>query len=221
MPAADELDVDGVPGGRVAAAQLDRHRLVGVAVHEQHLDRGRLVDRRGRALRDERAGWRRRTRPSRAASGRSLTGACASTPRTRKRLAASIARCPPALWPASATRSRSISSGSASAAASDVLQRHRPVAVAVEPAVLHVPDRQAARGEVGRHAVLQVAPVLLAPAAAVHEHHARVRPGALGQPQLGYLLGVRAVADRGRGLGARHLPGSSSRSASAARQQSW
>ena len=134
--------------------------------------------------------------PISAASGRSLTGACASTPRTRKRFAASMASCPPALWPASATRSRSISRGQGLGGGHNVLERRRPVAAAVEPAVLDVPDRQAARDEIGRHAMLQVAPVALAPAAAVHEHDSRMRPVALGQPQLGHLLGVGAVADR-------------------------
>ena len=53
MPAADQLDVDGVTAVGVAAAELDRDGLVGVAVHEQHLRIRRLVDRRRRALREQ------------------------------------------------------------------------------------------------------------------------------------------------------------------------
>ena len=63
----------------------------------------------------------------------------------------------------------------------DVVERRGPVAVAVEPAVLDVPDGEAAHGEIRGDAVLEVAPVLRAPAAAVDQHDGRMR----GSPPAG------------------------------------
>ncbi len=45
MTAPDELDVDRVAAGGIAAAERDRDVLVGVAVHEQHLGIRWIVDR--------------------------------------------------------------------------------------------------------------------------------------------------------------------------------
>ena len=199
MAAADELDVDRVAAACVAPAELHRRRA------------GRR--RRGRAERPRPAA-RRSARARRCSSSRSTAPAaraelCGQRQVADRRLRQHSADAPRGSRPAARgglrrcgrparARAGSISSGSAGHGGHDVLERHRPLAAAVEPAVLDVPDGEAARGEIGGHAILEVATVFCAPAAAVHEHDARVRAVAGRQPEIGDLLGVRAVAGSSR-----------------------
>ena len=95
-----------------------------------------------------------------------------------------------------------------------VLERRRPAAAAApaQPAVLEVPDRPAAPGEVGHETVLEPAVVAGAPEAAVDEHgHGVGRRAVRGQRELAELIAMRAVrvragADRPK-LHCRPLPG--------------
>ena len=189
MPAADELDVDGMPAARHTPAELDRDVAIGIAVDEQDVDLGRLVDRRGRALLEQplhRAGAGAELRRQRQVADRRL-GEHSAHPHAvggqQREMASGAVACQRHARGVDLRRE-------CRRGGDDVVQRRRPLTAAVEPAVLDVPDGEAARSEVGGHAILEVAPVLRAPAASVHEHDARVRALAFGQPQVGDLLGM-------------------------------
>ena len=222
MPAADQLDVDGVAAVGVAAAELDRDGLVGVAVHEQHLRIRRLVDRGRRALREQaldgpgagaELGGQRQV-----AHGRLREHAARADAIRREQRevpAGAVTRERDAL----ADRSRRAAPSTAATTSSSGAGQ------SPSQSSLRYSTFQTARprsGEIRRDAVLEVAPVLRAPAAAVDQHDGRLRrPPPAGQPELRDLLGVRAVLQRGLRQAALTCAGSSSRSAVAARQQSW
>ena len=141
---------------------------------EQHLDLGRLVDRRGRALREQaldgsgagaELGGQRKVAHGRLREHAAHADAVGGQ---QREVAARAVACE--------RDARAVDlAGQRLDGGDDVVERRRPVAAAVEPAVLDVPDGEAARGEVGGHAVLEVAPVLRAPAAAVDQHDGRMR----------------------------------------------
>ncbi len=144
MPAADQLDVHGVAAVGVAAAELDRDGLVGVAVHEQHLGVRRLVDRGRRALREQAldgsgtgAELRRQPKVAHGRLREHAPRADAIRREQREVPARTVTRECDAL--------RIDLTGQRLDGGDDVVERRGPVAVAVEPAVLDVPDGEAAQ----------------------------------------------------------------------------
>ena len=196
VPAADQLDVDGVAAAGVRPAELDRDVPVGVAVHEQHVDVGRLVDRRGRTLLEQ-----------------PLHRARAGAESRRERQVADAA-------PAPALRARARGWRPAGRGALRRCGLRVRRARGRSPAAARVAAATTSSSGAGqsppqsslRYSTFQTARPRAARSAATRSSRSRpycarqqppctsttpgVRAGAAGQPEVGHLLGVRAVADR-------------------------
>jgi hypothetical protein len=76
-----------------------------------------------------------------------------------------------------------------------VLPRRRPASAGADPAVLHVPDGDAAAGEVGGEAIHQVAFPGVVPEPAVEQDGDGVGPLPVGAPEVAFLARLGAVCE--------------------------